>query len=136
MRTLLPPVACVVSFVDAINHGNVEHLGSLMSSDHRLQVLDEVPIDGRGANLDAWHGYASAFPDYVVYPQEIIASGTEVLVCGHTTGSHLGLRDEDESQLAVIWRAEVTSGLLTLWQIIEDTPARRQASGSPLDPGP
>ena len=50
-------------------------------------------------------------------------------MCGHTTGSDLGLRDEDESQLAVIWRAEVTSGLLTLWQIIEDTPARRQELG-------
>ena len=136
MRTPLPPVACVVSFVDAVNHGNVEHLGSLMSSDHRLQVLDEVPVDGRGANLDAWHGYAAAFPDYVVYPQEIIARGTEVLVCGHTTGSDLGLRDEDESRLAVIWRAEVTSGLLTLWQIIEDTPARRQELGLAPRSGP
>ena len=118
-----------MSFIDAINHGNVEHLGSLMSSDHRLQVLDEAALDGKGTNLDVWHGYASAFPDYVIYPHEIIARGTEVLVCGHTTGSHLGLPDEDESRLAVIWRAEVSSGLLTLWQIIEDTPARRQELG-------
>ena len=50
---------------------------------------------------------------------------------GTRTGSHLGLPDEDESQLAVIWRAEVTSGLLTLWQIIEDTPARRQQRLAP-----
>lgn len=55
--------------------------------------------------------------------------GDEVVVLGHTTGSHLNLPDEDESQLTVIWRATVKDGLLALWQILENTPARREELG-------
>jgi hypothetical protein len=39
MRTPLPPVAAVIGFIDAINHGDVGRLAALMSPDHRLQVL-------------------------------------------------------------------------------------------------
>jgi hypothetical protein len=35
----------------------------------------------------------------------------------------------EERQLTVIWRATVRDGLLTLWQIIEDTPAQRALLG-------
>ena len=51
--------------------------------------------------------------------------GADVLVLGSTTGSHLGLPDQEERQLKVIWRATVHEGLLTQWQIIEDTPEQR-----------
>jgi len=51
--------------------------------------------------------------------------GDDVLVLGSTTGSHLGLPDQEERQLKVIWRATMQDGLLTLWQIIEDTPGQR-----------
>jgi hypothetical protein len=55
--------------------------------------------------------------------------GDDVAVLGSTTGSHLGLPDHEERQLTVIWRATVRDGLLTLWQIIEDTPAQRALLG-------
>ena len=48
---------------------------------------------------------------------------------GHTTGSHLGLADDEETKITVIWRAEVRDGRLAAWQIIEDTPAARTALG-------
>ena len=48
---------------------------------------------------------------------------------GTTTGSHLGLPDDEERKLTVIWRAEVYDGRLRLWQILEDTPANRKACG-------
>ena len=51
--------------------------------------------------------------------------GEDVLVLGSTTGSHLGLSDQEERQLKVIWRATVRDGLLTLWQVIEDTTGQR-----------
>ena len=82
-------------------------------------------MTGREANRDAWHGYVTAFPDYVIYPDQIVDRGDGVLVLGSTTGSHLGLPDQEERQLKVIWRATVHDGLLTLWQIIEDTPGQR-----------
>lgn len=133
VRRPLPPIASVVSFIDGINRGAVERLASLMAADHRLQVLDESPLDGKEANVAAWRCYATSFPDYVIYPHRIVGRDSEVAVLGHTTGSHLHLRDDDESQLVVIWRATVRDGLLTLWQIIEDTPARREEFG--LDAG-
>ena len=129
MRTPLPPVAAVIGFIDAINRGDVGRLAALMSPDHRLQVLKEPPVTGRDANRDAWHGYVTAFPDYVIYPDRLLHRGDDVLVLGSTTGSRLGLADHEERQLTVIWRAAVQDGLLTLWQIIEDTPVQRALLG-------
>jgi ketosteroid isomerase-like protein len=129
MRTPLPPVAAVIGFIDAINRGDVDRLVALMSPDHRLQVLDEPPLAGREANRAAWRGYVTAFPDYVIYPDHIVNQGDDVLVLGSTTGSHLGLSDQEERQLKVIWRATAHDGLLTLWQIIEDTPGQRALLG-------
>ena len=129
MRTPLPPVAAVIGFIDAINRGDVDRLVALMSPGHRLQVLQEPPLAGREANRGAWDGYLTAFPSYVIYPDHIVPRGDDVLVLGSTTGSHLGLPDDEERQLKVIWRATVRDGLLTLWQIIEDTPGRRALLG-------
>jgi ketosteroid isomerase-like protein len=122
-------VAAVIGFIDAINRGDVGRLTALISPDHRLQVLQEPPVTGQDANRDAWHGYVTAFPDYVIYPDRLVHRGDDVVVLGSTTGSHLGLPGDEERQLTVIWRATVQDGLLTLWQIIEDTPAQRALLG-------
>jgi ketosteroid isomerase-like protein len=129
MRTPLPPVAAVIGFIDAINRGDVDRLVALMSPGHRLQVLHEPALVGREANRAAWHGYVTAFPDYVIYPDRFAHRGDEVFVLGSTTGSHLGLPDQDERELKVIWRATVRDGLLALWQVIEDTPGQRAFLG-------
>jgi hypothetical protein len=65
----------------------------------------------------------------VISPHRIVGRGVQVVVLGHTTGSHLALPDEEESQLTLIWRVLVRDGRLTLWQIIEDTPANREELG-------
>ena len=130
-RQPLPPTAAVLRFIDCVNGGDLEGLGDLMSDDHRLVVLDEPPIVGREANLDAWNGYFSAFPDYVIYPRHIATSGLNIAVLGTTTGSHLGLPDEDEMLLDVIWLAETSAGRLTLWQVAGDSPSLRERTGIP-----
>jgi ketosteroid isomerase-like protein len=129
VRSPLPPVAAVIGFIDAINRGDVDRLVALMSPGHRLQVLQEPPLDGREANRRAWNGYLTSFPGYVIYPDRIVHRGDDVLVLGSTTGSHLGSSDQEERQLKVIWRATVRDGLLTLWQVIEDTPGQRALLG-------
>ena len=128
-RIPLPPVAAVLSFIDCINRTDLDGLCALMSDDHRLLVLDEPPLVGRDANRAAWEGYFSSFPDYVVYPRHISADGPRVAVVGATTGSHLGLPDEEELQLGVIWVAEVAGGRLSLWQVADDTPEARRRHG-------
>ena len=65
----------------------------------------------------------------MIHPHQLTALGGEVVVLGHTTGSHLDLPDDEESRLNVIWRATVIDGLVTRWQILEDTPARRAELG-------
>jgi hypothetical protein len=119
----------VISFIDAINHGDVDRLAALLDDQHRLQVLNEPCLDGKEANVAAWQGYATSFDQYVIYPHVMLTDDDDVVVLGHTTGSHLDLPDEEECQLGVIWRATVQDGLLTRWQIFEDTPRRREQLG-------
>jgi hypothetical protein len=97
-----------------------------MTGDHEPRGLDEAPLVGREANIAAWHGYADAFPAYVVYPRQIADEGDRVAVLGYTTGSHLGLPDEEERRLTVIWLADVAGDALRIWRVLEDTPDRRR----------
>jgi hypothetical protein len=125
----LSAVTVVSTFIDCINRGDIDGLSVLMTDDHTLQVLDEAPLVGRLANVEAWRGYASAFPHYVIYPHEFCERGDAVAVLGHTTGSHLGLPDDEEQELTVIWFALVDRGRLSLWQIFEDDASRRREFG-------
>jgi hypothetical protein len=118
-RVPLPPEAVVVSFVDRINRGDPDGLAGLMTDDHRLQILDEDPVDGREANVAAWRGYFSAYPEYVIYPRELFADGGRVMLVGTTTGSHLGLPDAEEREHTVVWIADVVEGALSLWRIVD-----------------
>jgi SnoaL-like domain len=122
-------VAAVVGFIDCVNRGDVDGLGRLMTADHELRVFDEPPVTGRDANIAGWRGYVDAFPAYVIYPRRISEAGGTVAVLGHTTGSHLGLSDADESRQALIWLADVVDGALRNWVLVEDSPANRQRFG-------
>jgi SnoaL-like domain len=125
----LPPVAVVVSFIDCVNRRDLDGLGRLMTDDHTLQVFDEEPLVGRAANIEAWGGYAERFPSYVIYPHRISDLDGTVGVLGHTTGSHLGLPDEEESRLTLIWLAEVVDGAVRRWTLVEDNPGNRRRLG-------
>ena len=129
----LPAVAAVVSFIDAVNRGDVEALGHLMTADHQLCAFDEEPLVGLAANVDAWRGYAAAFPAYVIYPHEIVEQDGVVAVLGHTTGSHLALPDAEEQRLTLIWVAEVREGQLRTWRLVPDSVETRARYG--LRPG-
>jgi len=128
-QSSLPPTAIVLSFIDRINRGDVDGLSELMTEDHHLVVLDEEPLVGRAANVEAWRGYASSYPRYVIHPRLIAGEGNRVAVLGTTTGSHLGLPDADERRLAVIWVAEVIGQALQSWRIEEDSQESRDRLG-------
>jgi hypothetical protein len=125
----LPPVALAISFIDCINRCHLAALSDLLSRDHRLEVFDEEPLIGRQANTVAWRGYFEKFPGYVIYPRQITERGGSVAVLGHTTGSHLGLRDEDERKLTLIWLVDTRAGAVTRWKLIEDNTENRGAWG-------
>jgi hypothetical protein len=52
-----------------------------------------------------------------------------VAVLGHTTGSQLGLSDEEEQELTLIWIAEIRDGRVRVWRLRERSPANRRAIG-------
>jgi ketosteroid isomerase-like protein len=126
----LLPVAAVIGFIDCINRGDIDGLGRLMTDDHELVIFGEEALRGRTRNTQAWAGYAAAYPDYVIYPRAVAEPRDGcVAVLGHTTGSHLGLADHEESKLSLIWLAEVQDGQLCRWRLLEDTPDRRAELG-------
>ncbi len=125
----LPPIAAVIDFIHFINHGDVDGLGNLMTEDHTLRVFDEEQLVGRDANIDAWLGYVSGFPDYVIYPERLAERGATVAVLGHTTGSHLRLAEVEERRMSLIWLAEVSDGKLRSWTLVEDSTAHRHTYG-------
>jgi ketosteroid isomerase-like protein len=125
----LPPTAVVVGFIDRINRGDVQGLAELMTEDHQLLVMDEAPVSGKDGNVAGWQGYIDAFPQYVIYPSRIAEQGDRVAVLGYTTGSHLGLPDDEERKLTLIWLAEVAGGRVRAWRLIEDTAENRKKAG-------
>jgi ketosteroid isomerase-like protein len=126
MPGALPPIAAVISFIDCINRNDVAGLERLMSADHELVVFDEAPVKGRSANIAAWRGYIGAFPDYIIYPSRMAERGGLVAVLGCTTGSHLGLPDDEERKMTLIWAAEVAEGLLNNWHLHDDNLKNRR----------
>jgi ketosteroid isomerase-like protein len=127
-------IDAVVTFVELVNRGDADGLGTLMTDDHALVVFDEPPLIGRDANVAAWQGYATAHPAYVIHPHEMIERGGSVAVLGHTTGSHLGLPDDEERALTLVWIADVVDARLASWRLVEDTPELRREWGFTPDP--
>ncbi len=123
------PREVVADFVDCINRGDVAGLGALMTDDHELRVFDEEPVRGKQANVDAWRGYAAAFPAYTIVVRAVAERAGVVAALGHTTGSHLGLPADEEQELTLIWLAEVSDGLVRSWTLVEDSPPARREWG-------
>ena len=129
-REPFPAVAIAISFIDAINRQDLKVMSSLMSDGHELRVLDEPPVAGREANMDAWRGYFDLCPHYIIYPEQIGETADDAAILGYTTGSHLALPDDEERLLKVIWRAETTpDGRVAVWEFRDDSASLRTRLG-------
>jgi hypothetical protein len=122
-------MAVAISFIDAINHGDVDRLAALMDKEYSLVIFGTAE-EGRERGIEGWRGYASAYPNYLIHPHRMVAEGNKAAVLGHTTGSHLGLPDEEEEKLTLIWVADVTpDGLVRTWELLEDNPKNKRENG-------
>jgi ketosteroid isomerase-like protein len=128
------PAAVALRFVERINRADAAGLEALMTEDHVLRVFDEPPQRGRLAAAEGWRGYVRAFPAYTIYPHRVAVRGNQVAILGHTTGSHLGLPDEEESKLTLIWVVHVEGERVAAWSLVEDTPAHRRAFALECEP--
>lgn len=123
------PETAAMAFIEAINRGDLDGLIALMTEDHVMRILDEPPVSGEATLRNAWRGYFEAFPEYTIYVDRMATEGSRVAILGSTTGSHLGLPDEEERQLPVIWTADVRDGKVAAWSILDDTPELRRELG-------
>jgi ketosteroid isomerase-like protein len=121
--------AVALDFVAAINRGDIESLSELIAEDYVLQVFDEAPQSGRAAGIEGWKGYLTSFPRYLILPHRFGGEGHIVAMLGHTTGSHLGLSDAEESKLTLIWLADVNDGRVRRWTLVPDTEKNRARFG-------
>ena len=124
-----PPVSVATSFIECVNRQDLHGLGRLLAEDHELRVFDEPPVVGRRANLEAWRGYFASFSGYTIYPRAVAERDGTVAVLGHTTGSHLGLPDDEERRQTLIWLAVASRGELRSWSLIEDSRPNRREHG-------
>jgi hypothetical protein len=123
------PETVAKAFIEAINRGDLDGLIALMADGHAMRILDEPPVMGEAALRNAWRGYFEAFPEYAIYVEQMATKDRRVAILGSTTGSHLGLPDEEERQLPVLWTADVSNGRVASWNIIDDSPELRRELG-------
>ena len=120
LRAIAPRLLAEM-FADCISRGDVDALAELMTEDHHLDLFDTEHVRGRDAAVDAHRGYCASFPSYRIHPHELSEIGDgAVEILGHTTGSHLGLPDDEEARLAMRWICETTGdGRVGAWRLRE-----------------
>jgi len=115
-------VQVVLSFVEKINQGNVSSLADLLSEDHTFIDASGDAFTGLKTMAKRWRDYLAACPEYQIFIRQIYQYNDQVILIGHTTGSHLNLPDVVEFHAeGVIWKAETSQGKVAAWQILQDT---------------
>ncbi len=117
--------AIVRAFNDCINCQDLGGLSLLMTEDHQFIDSSSKSISGKQACLGAWKSFFSSFPDYHNNFEQTLVTGNTVIVAGYSTCS--------DERLAgpAIWKAQISSGLISHWYVFEDTEANRILLGMP-----
>lgn len=113
----------VEAFVAAINAGNAEAIGALMSEDHIFIDSLGNARTGRAQMVEDWRAYLALFPDYRMTVQRMLTHKGEALLYGRAAGTlH---RDgkavvSGEWEIPAAWRAAVEDAHVTVWQVFAD----------------
>jgi uncharacterized protein (TIGR02246 family) len=116
----LKPREIVEAFVEAINSGDAEKLGDLMTEDHVFIDADGSRHPGRGEMIAGWNKYYAMVPDFHIEVAEIYARGNRVMLAGTAEGTFSldgELRPENHWRVAAAWRAETKGDLVAVWQL-------------------
>ena len=118
----------VRTFVSSINAGDLATLISLMTEDHVYYVDGEKPMIGKEAMRSAWASYFKLFPKYRIVIDQLYAHENNVIVSGHTHGSHVP-EEIETAPNSVLWDAQVRDGLIARWIIYPANPHNRERLG-------
>lgn len=116
------PVQVTLDFIEKINQGDADGLADLLALAHTVTDLAGDVEKDQEKLAAGWHEYLSTCPIYHIYIRQLFTKDNDVIVVGHTTGSHLNLPDEEEFHSeGVFWAATVKEGRLSAWELYNDT---------------
>jgi len=110
----------IQAFIDSINAHDVESLGKLMSDDHVFVDAHGNEMRGKETMTAGWRGYFEWFPNYYIEVSDIFENGEAFAMFGFAGGSFKGNPDASW-RLPAAWKAMMTEGRVTLWQVYADT---------------
>jgi len=117
------------AFSEAINDGDAERLGSLMTSDHVFIDTLGTAVSGTEILVNGWRGFFSMFPDYRNTIEGIFQSGNTVMAYGHASGTYNGRRGlvpENRVSMPAAWKAVIDGNKVQEWRVYADwTEAQR-----------
>jgi ketosteroid isomerase-like protein len=119
------PDEVAIQFNDAINRGDLDALGGLMTDDHTFTDSLGAQVIGKSNCLEAWRGFFAQFPDYRNHFTELIARDDRVVVIGYSTCSVAVLDGP------ALWTADIEDDRIAHWRVYQDTPAVRAELGLP-----
>jgi 3-methyladenine DNA glycosylase AlkD len=121
-RMISEAVQITLDFVEKINRGEISGVVNLLAADHTFINIQGDVEQGRDRMTEGWRGYLEAYPDYQIYIRRIFETDEGVALAGHTTGSHLGLPDDEEfNNEGVIWVSKVKNSKIASWQLYHDS---------------
>lgn len=96
-----------------------------MTEDHTFVDSDGATVVGRNACRETWQGFFASFPDYRnVFDATTADEADEVVtVVGRSECSLPALAGP------ALWIARVRDGLVSRWQVYEDSPENRALLG-------
>ena len=113
----------VLAFNDCINARDVVGLASLMTDDHAFIDTEGNSVSGRGACLDAWRRFFSAFPDYRNTFEQLIEYDEIIVISGYSTCADPRLSGP------ALWTAKVRDSRVAEWRVLEENDAHRGSLG-------
>ena len=113
----------VLDFIQAINCSDVDKMCDLMTIDHTFIDSQDNQTIGKNKMRQAWIGYFSLFPDYMIEVNVIFEKDASVCILGHASGTYMNLVNSDKSnywRIPAAWKAIVKDDQIKIWQVFAD----------------
>jgi len=117
----------VISYVNKINHHDIDGLAEFMSDDHVFIDSLGMTIKGKKEMINSWKIFLKWFPNYEIQISNTVLTDDTVGLFGFAAGT-FDSEDpvhHDKFKIPAAWRAKVKDNLVTEWQAIADNEAVR-----------
>jgi ketosteroid isomerase-like protein len=111
-------VATGREFIARVNAHDPHGLYLLCAPDHVFIDSLGARLTGRGHIEQAWIGYFSLFPDYLIEVEALASRDALALLSGWASATYRG--SGRAWRIPCAWRAVVSEGLIAEWQVFAD----------------